>query len=81
MFRSGRGRKRKRERETVRESERGGEGREVGDIEGSKGSGLGLYIVKETVDKLQGKIDVVSKLNQGTTFTIELPELKMTDKN
>lgn len=47
--------------------------------EGSKGSGLGLYIVKETVDKLKGKIEVTSEVKKGTTFTIELPELKIPD--
>ena len=44
--------------------------------EASKGSGLGLYIVKETVDKLNGKIEVESQVNEGTTFTIVLPSLK-----
>jgi signal transduction histidine kinase len=43
--------------------------------EGSKGSGLGLYIVKETVDKLGGKIEVESKSGLGTSFTITLPSL------
>jgi signal transduction histidine kinase len=38
------------------------------------GSGIGLYIVKESIEKLQGKIDVASELNKGTTFTIKLPE-------
>jgi signal transduction histidine kinase len=37
------------------------------------GSGLGLYIVKETLDKLGGTIEVASELNKGTTFTIRLP--------
>ena len=37
------------------------------------GSGLGLYIVKETVLKLKGSIDVTSVPNKGTTFTIVLP--------
>ncbi len=44
--------------------------------ESSKGSGLGLYIVKETVDKLKGEILVESKLGEGTSFTIILPELE-----
>lgn len=34
----------------------------------SKGSGLGLFIARETVDKLGGKIHVDSKLGQGTRF-------------
>ncbi len=41
----------------------------------SKGSGLGLYIVAEAVQKLQGTITVSSQLSQGTTFTIILPKL------
>jgi signal transduction histidine kinase len=45
--------------------------------ESSKGSGLGLYIVKETIDKLGGKITVESMLNFGTTFTITVPRLKL----
>lgn len=39
----------------------------------SKGSGLGLYIVKSTVEKLHGKISVKSKLGEGTQFDIEIP--------
>lgn len=39
------------------------------------GSGLGLYIVKEVVEKLQGAIKVDSALGKGTTFTIEIPNL------
>ncbi len=42
----------------------------------SKGSGLGLYIVKAALDKLNGKIKVDSALGVGTTFTIELPSLE-----
>lgn len=37
------------------------------------GFGMGLYIVKQTVDSLHGTIDVQSKFGQGTTFTIKLP--------
>ncbi|MFT5513069.1 MAG: PAS domain S-box-containing protein, partial [Bacteroidia bacterium] len=36
----------------------------------SKGTGIGLYIVKETIDKLKGKIKVASKYGEGTTFTL-----------
>lgn len=39
----------------------------------SRGSGLGLYILKNAVDKLNGKIILKSKENVGTIFTIELP--------
>jgi signal transduction histidine kinase len=41
--------------------------------ERSEGAGLGLYIVKETVQKLGGKVDVHSELGVGTTFEIEIP--------
>ncbi len=39
----------------------------------SGGAGLGLYMVKEIVKKLKGKITVESKPNEGTRFQIELP--------
>jgi PAS domain S-box-containing protein len=41
----------------------------------SNGSGLGLYIVKETLQKLKGSIKVTSEENQGTTFDIEIPNM------
>jgi PAS domain S-box-containing protein len=41
----------------------------------SQGSGLGLYIVKEAVEKLQGGIRVESSKGKGTVFLIELPNL------
>lgn len=37
------------------------------------GAGLGLYIVKEAVEKLNGTIQIDSTLGEGTTFTIEIP--------
>ena len=40
------------------------------------GSGLGLYIVKESVEKLNGEIDLESDLGKGTKFLISLPNLK-----
>jgi signal transduction histidine kinase len=39
----------------------------------SNGSGLGLYIVKQAIEKLNGRIKVESKKGAGTTFSIELP--------
>jgi signal transduction histidine kinase len=39
--------------------------------EHSKGNGLGLYIVKKAIEKLGGKISLVSSLGKGTTFTLE----------
>ncbi len=43
----------------------------------SEGAGLGLYIVKETIDKLRGEIKVHSDVGDGTTFTIEIPNIKL----
>ncbi|MBT32618.1 MAG: hybrid sensor histidine kinase/response regulator [Thalassobius sp.] len=39
----------------------------------SSGSGLGLYIVKESIGILEGEIDVHSKQNEGTTFIVKIP--------
>lgn len=41
--------------------------------EQSDGSGIGLYIVKNAVDKLSGQISVASRIGQGTRFNIILP--------
>jgi len=42
--------------------------------ENAQGSGLGLYILKETVTKLNGFVEVRSVFGEGTTFTITLPD-------
>jgi signal transduction histidine kinase len=39
----------------------------------SKGSGLGLYIVKETLEKLNGSISLHSEVDKGSAFTLSLP--------
>jgi two-component system sensor histidine kinase/response regulator len=39
----------------------------------SSGSGIGLYIVKEAVNKLNGSISVMSELGTGTIFQITVP--------
>ena len=36
----------------------------------SEGSGLGLYIVKEMVNKLDGSIKLESEIDKGTKFII-----------
>lgn len=43
--------------------------------EKNEGAGLGLYIVKEAVEKLGGTIDLESQMGEGTVFKIELPNL------
>ncbi len=40
------------------------------------GSGLGLSIVQRVITLHQGKIEVESRLNEGTTFIIQLPKAK-----
>jgi len=42
--------------------------------EKSKGSGLGLYIAKEMIEKLNGSIKVNSVYGEGSQFIIELPD-------
>ncbi|HMG90867.1 MAG TPA: sensor histidine kinase [Chryseolinea sp.] len=39
----------------------------------ASGRGLGLYILKRSVDKLQGTIDIRSEVGLGSTFTVRLP--------
>lgn len=42
----------------------------------STGTGLGLHIAKKLADKIGGQIDVRTKLNQGSTFTLTVGSLK-----
>jgi signal transduction histidine kinase len=39
----------------------------------AKGTGLGLFIVKQAIEKHQGRVEVVSEINKGTEFKIILP--------
>ncbi|MBS1487887.1 MAG: HAMP domain-containing histidine kinase [Bacteroidetes bacterium] len=41
--------------------------------ENSKGSGIGLFIVKEMLAKMNGSISVESALQKGSCFTVRLP--------
>jgi signal transduction histidine kinase len=40
----------------------------------TEGTGLGLYIVREALNKINGTIEVKSKYGKGSTFTIILPD-------
>jgi signal transduction histidine kinase len=42
--------------------------------ESAKGSGLGLYIVKETIDRLEGHIHIDSELGSWTRFALRFPK-------
>ncbi|MBK5262028.1 MAG: ATP-binding protein, partial [Peptostreptococcaceae bacterium] len=39
----------------------------------TKGEGIGLYIAKENIERLNGTISVTSKKNAGSTFIIKVP--------
>ena len=39
------------------------------------GSGLGLYIVKEAIEKLNGHINIESEVGRGTTVKLQIPAL------
>lgn len=41
---------------------------------GEKGTGFGLILCKELIEKINGTISVTSQINKGTTFTITLPK-------
>jgi signal transduction histidine kinase len=41
------------------------------------GSGLGLYIVRETIKKLNGTIKLTSEIEKRTSFLIEIPQAKL----
>lgn len=44
------------------------------------GTGLGLSIVKQLVDLFQGRIELYSQMNQGSTFIVSIP-FEMINKN
>ena len=42
----------------------------------AQGSGLGMYMVKQAVDKLHGRILIESEYGAGTRIRIKLPNIK-----
>lgn len=45
----------------------------------TSGTGLGLYIAAKLAHKINTKIEMTSRLNFGSTFSIKLPEMKLQD--
>ncbi len=43
----------------------------------AEGSGLGMYIVKQTVDKLEGTIGLDSTLGRGTRIELQMPNRRV----
>lgn len=43
--------------------------------ESSKGNGLGLYVVKRTLEVMGGEMNLISELDQGTEFSIFIPKM------
>jgi PAS domain S-box-containing protein len=43
----------------------------------SEGAGLGLYIVKQTVEKLEGSVSLKSETGKGSTFRVVLPNFQV----
>ncbi len=47
------------------------------DTRKTKGTGLGLYIVKQIIDKHKGQIKVENNIPNGSIFTFSIPHLKL----
>src|SRR5258708_12301813 len=47
----------------------------------ASGTGLGLHIVKDTITRLNGRIEVKSKLGEGTQFKVLLPNLAFSNSS
>jgi signal transduction histidine kinase len=45
--------------------------------ENNAGTGIGLYIVKETIEKMGGKIRVESEYGKGSNFIMEIPNQQL----
>ena len=46
----------------------------------TKGTGLGLYMTKNLIEKVHGSIEAISIMNKKTTFIIKLPDNKEEEK-
>ncbi|MDC0255020.1 ATP-binding protein, partial [Bacteriovoracales bacterium] len=46
-----------------------------------KGTGLGLYITKQILEKMGGEVEVVSKIGKGTTFTVTIKNVLVVEGN
>jgi len=44
--------------------------------ESSDGAGLGLYVVKDVIEKLKGTIEIASSYGEWTRVDITLPNMK-----
>ena len=42
---------------------------------GAEGAGLGLYIAKQLLDRMQGSVRVTSTVGEGSTFTVTVPRV------
>ncbi len=47
----------------------------------SEGAGLGLFIVRETIEKLNGTVSIQSAIGEGTTLRVTLPNLEALDSD
>jgi len=41
----------------------------------ANGTGLGLYILKRSVDRLKGTTEMKSEFGRGSVFTVKLPSM------
>jgi len=48
---------------------------DIGRSRGAGGTGLGLAIVKHIVNRHRGRLEIKSKLGEGSTFSVVLPRI------
>jgi signal transduction histidine kinase len=44
------------------------------DVVALKGEGIGLYLVKQQLERLKGSLEIDSELHKGSTFTLSFPK-------